>query len=100
MESSYDSFLEGALFKIKKQMIPCMLALLDKLDAKTQQQILNTYMSFTSDGIWGVRRVCMDRLPDFLSKLKSSDTEKLVAGLDFLIRSLQDESRWVKNQAF
>ena len=32
METSYDKFLQGALFKVKKQMIPCMLALLEHLD--------------------------------------------------------------------
>ena len=81
METSYDKFLQGALFKVKKQMIPCMLALLEHLDEQTQNKILDTFMTFTQDGIWGVRRVCMDKLPEFLQKLKSVDTDRLGGGL-------------------
>ena len=55
-------------------MIPCMLALIEHLDEQTQNKILDTYLEFTQDGIWGVRRVCMDKLPEFLEKLKSKDT--------------------------
>ena len=57
-------------------------------------------MTFASDSIWGVRRVCIELLPEFLNKIQESETEKLIAGLDFLERSLSDDSRWVKNQAF
>lgn len=42
----------------------------------------------------------MDLLPSFLNKLKPNDTERIAGCLDFLTKSLADESRWVKNQAF
>ena len=67
MESSFDSFLKGALFKIKKQMLPAMLAIKEHLDsAEWKKKILDTFMEYTQDGIWGVRRVCMDLLPEFI----------------------------------
>lgn len=41
-------------------------------------------MTFATDPIWGVRRVCIELLPDFLEKIKETETEQLVGGLDFL----------------
>ena len=57
-------------------------------------------MTFGADSIWGVRRVCIELLPDFLNKIKETETEQLIEGLEFLKCSLTDDSRWVKNQAF
>ena len=57
-------------------------------------------MTYSTDPIWGVRRVCIELLSGFLSKIAENETAELVAGLEFLKRSLRDESRWVKNQAF
>ena len=62
--------------------------------------MLTTYTLFSTDSIWGVRRVAIELLPQVLSLIKETDTEQLIAGLDFLKRSLTDESRWVKNQGF
>lgn len=101
LRSSFASFMDGALFKIKKQMLPCLLAISKHIDyAEFNSKVLATYMTFSADGIWGVRRVCIELLPDFLEKIKETETEKLIAGLDFLQRSFTDDSRWVKNQAF
>lgn len=97
----FESFMTEALFKIKKQMLPCLLAITKHIDYQEfKDKILATYMTFATDHIWGVRRVCIELLPDFLEKIKETETEQLVSGLDFLQRSLKDESRWVKNQAF
>ena len=82
-------------------MLPCLLAITKHIDYQEfKDKILATYMTFATDHIWGVRRVCIELLPDFLEKIKETETEQLVSGLDFLQRSLKDESRWVKNQAF
>ena len=54
-------------------------------------------MAFASDSIWGVRRVSIELLPQFLNMIKETETEELIAGLDFLKNSLSDDSRWVKN---
>ena len=93
--------MDGALFKIKKQMLPCLLAISKHIDpAEFKSKVLATYMQFSVDSIWGVRRVCIELLPDFLEKIKETETDQLIEGLEFLKRSLSDESRWVKNQAF
>lgn len=101
LSTSFAAFMDGALFKIKKQMLPCLLAVSKHIDYEEfQSKVLATYMQFASDSIWGVRRVCIELLPDFLEKIRESETDQLLQGLDFLKRSLADESRWVKNQAF
>ena len=35
LENSMDNFLDGALFKIKKQILPCILALSKHIDYTT-----------------------------------------------------------------
>ena len=101
LQSSFDSFMDGALFKIKKQMIPSLLAIAKHIDyADFQQKVLATYMEFAADPIWGVRRVAIELLPQVLSLISDNQTDELIGGLDFLQRSLSDDSRWVKNQAF
>ena len=98
LSTSFPVFMEGALFKIKKQMLPCLLAITKHIDySEFLTKVLGTYMTFSADSIWGVRRVCIELLPDFLEKIRESETDKLIAGLDFLQRSLTDDSRWVKN---
>ena len=98
LNSSFDSFMDGALFKVKKQMLPCLLAVAKHIDySDFQSKVLKTYMAFASDSIWGVRRVSIELLPQFLNMIKETETEELIAGLDFLKNSLADDSRWVKN---
>ena len=44
LENSMDSFLDGALFKIKKQILPCLLATAKHIDYMTfQQKVIGTY---------------------------------------------------------
>ena len=44
LENSMDTFLDGALFKIKKQILPCILALAKHVDYTTfQHKIFSTY---------------------------------------------------------
>ena len=57
-------------------------------------------MEFAADPIWGVRRVAIELLPQVLALINDNQTDELIGGLDFLQRSLSDDSRWVKNQAF
>ena len=98
LNTSFNTFMDGALFKIKKQMLPCLLAISKHIEySEFLTKVLGTYMAFASDSIWGVRRVCIELLPEFLDKIKETETEKLIAGLEFLKRSLTDDSRWVKN---
>ena len=44
LENSMDGFLDGALFKIKKQILPCLLATAKHIDYMTfQQKVIGTY---------------------------------------------------------
>ena len=101
LQSIFQPFLEGALFKTKKQILPCLLAISKHVDYSVfKSKVLATYMQFSSDSIWGVRRVAIELLPQVLGLIKDTETEALLAGLDFLKQTLSDESRWVKNQGF
>lgn len=53
----------GMLFKIKKFLLPTLLALSKHIPY--DQFILNVYdlfISFTKDDIWGVRKLCVEKL--------------------------------------
>jgi hypothetical protein len=62
--------------------------------------VYSSFMKFSLDDIWGVRKVCLERLHDLVKCIKATDVQKLRQCLDFLQASLTDQSRWVKNQAF
>lgn len=47
-----------------------------------------------------MRRVAIELLPEVLAKIEHTETENLLEGLEFLKKSLSDDSKWVKNQAF
>lgn len=48
LTTSFDSFMDGALFKIKKQLLPCLLAIAKHIDyADFVSKILATYMQFS-----------------------------------------------------
>ena len=101
LETSFEQFLDGALFKIKKQMMPCLLAIAKHVDYLTfQQKIMGTYQEFNRDPIWGVRRVSIEVMPEVIKKLKPNETELIIECLVSLKLALSDESKWVKNQAF
>jgi hypothetical protein len=75
----YGQLIEGALFKVKKFVVPCMLALskhisYDLFKTKFVAQLLK----FTTDPIWGVRRVCIENMPKFIEKLKASETATFI----------------------
>lgn len=63
-------------------------------------RVCTTYFMFSNDSIWGVRRVSIELLPQFLEKLKPTETDRLCEGLNILIKSIKDDSKWVRNQAF
>ena len=50
LNQSFASFMDGALFKIKKQMLPCLLAIAKQVDyADFKDKILSTYMTYSED---------------------------------------------------
>ena len=70
LNGSFETFMEGALFKVKKQMLPCLLAIAKHVDYSVfQTKILKTYLKFAEDPIWGVRRVSIELLPQFLNMI-------------------------------
>jgi hypothetical protein len=89
------------LFKIKKFLLPTLLACSKHLPPGVFDSVIyQTFMKFALDDIWGVRKVCLERLHDLVKSIGEGDSQKLRQSLDFLQASLSDASRWVKNQAF
>jgi hypothetical protein len=89
------------LFKIKKFLLPTLIAASKHLSYdKFISIVYTTFMKFAHDDIWGVRKVCLERLHDVVKKLEVKDAIKLRQCLEFLTISLSDTSRWVRNQAF
>ena len=79
LNTHFDNFLEGALFKIKKHLIPCMLAISKHTSYDVlKSKIISQYVKFTNDPIWGVRRVSVEIMPKFIEKLKPSETKILI----------------------
>lgn len=101
LQTCYEPFMKNAMFKVKKQLLPCLLAISKHMPYEVYSKtIMTNYFNFSKDGIWGVRRVSIELLPQFLEKLKETETERLCQGLAFLTSSLDDDSKWVRNQAF
>ena len=89
------------LFKIKKFLLPTLIAVSKHLQYERFVLVVyTTFMRFANDDIWGVRKVCLEKLHDLVKRLDPLDIQKQRQCLDFLTSSLTDSSRWVKNQAF
>lgn len=51
------------LFKIKKFLLPTLLAVAKHISyEKFVDKVYNTFIKFSQDEIWGVRRVCIEKL--------------------------------------
>jgi hypothetical protein len=87
---------EGALFKLKKHMIPCLLSIARHLPQETKL-ILSTVVKFHTDPIWGVRKVLIEQLPRIAELM--TDQQSLLQCLSILEAALKDESKWVRSQA-
>lgn len=71
VSSFYGELLQGALFKVKKFLIPCMLALAKHLPYEVfREKFVAQFLKFNADPIWGVRRVCIENMPKLIEKLK------------------------------
>ena len=89
------------LFKVKKQLLPCLLSLANNIDYELfLKHTFDTFKVFSTDCIWGVRKLCLEVCPAVIEKLNSSETERLSFCLQFLETSLSDESKWVRSQAY
>lgn len=89
------------LFKVKKTLLPCLLAVGNHISYELfVKHVFDTFSTFCSDQIWGVRKVCLEVLPELIAQIKATEHDKLLFCLDFLAKSLSDDSKWVRNQAY
>jgi len=89
------------LFKVKKQILPCLIAISKHISYELfQEKVLTTFVEYCSDEIWGVRRVCLEILPEIIKLLQPTETTSMIKLIDFVKKSFTDSSKWVKNQAF
>ena len=101
LEHHLEDICENMLFKIKKFLLPALIAISPHLssDVFVEKVSTDTFKQFNTDEIWGVRKVCIEHLPNLLKHLKGDDKERLNECIDFFQRCLVDTNRWVKNQA-
>ena len=88
------------LFKIKKFLLPALIAISKHLDYETfTNKVYSTFQQFNLDDIWGVRKVCIENLANLIKYLKPSEITKIQDCVEFFKRCLSDSNRWVKNQS-
>ena len=89
------------LFKVKKQLLPALLAVGHHIDYDLfLKHPFDTFKVFSTDCVYGVRKMCLDVLPPLIEKLDTNETERLSFCLDFLATSLNDESKHVRLVAY
>jgi hypothetical protein len=70
---------DGALFKVKKYMIPCIFSIAPSLSYDSFKAIcVGLFLKSTTDLIWGVRRVCLENMSKLIDLLKPTETEILI----------------------
>jgi hypothetical protein len=58
------------LFKIKKFMLPALIAVSKVITySRFIEVVFPLYISFTKDEIWGVKKVCIERMPEIIGLL-------------------------------
>ena len=88
------------LFKIKKFLLPALIAISKHLDYDIfTEKVYGTFKEFNQDEIWGTRKVCIEKLSSLIKNLKKDEFEKLGECIEFFKRCLNDSNRWVKAQA-
>jgi len=69
---------KGMLFKIKKFLLPMLLASSKHLPHdRFILTVYTTFLKFSLDDIWGVRKVCLERLHDLVKLIRPNDLQKL-----------------------
>jgi hypothetical protein len=62
------------LFKIKKFLLPTLLAIAKHISYdKFVSNIYPYFIKFSADEIWGVRKVCLEKLLDFIKIIKPAE---------------------------
>lgn len=86
------------LFKIKKFLLPALLSIANHIDYNIFiSTIYPIFIKFSTDDIWGVRKVCVEKLKDLIILLKYTEYERLKECVTFLNLCFNDTSKWVKS---
>ena len=98
IRENLEKFTKGMLFKIKKFLLPTLIAISQYLEYEIfTKEVFSLFLQFTKDDIWGVRKVCVELTMPILKLVKNDDFENIKECVDFMEKSLNDSSRWVKN---
>lgn len=84
-------FKKGMLFKMKKFLLPTLIAISPFLDYDMfVKEVFSLFWEFTEDEIWGVRKVCVELTLPMIKLIKDSDLERLKLCINFIEKSLND----------
>jgi len=98
LESYVEDLKSGMLFKIKKFLLPALIAMSKHLDQQTfVDKVYSEFIDFKNDDVWGVRKVCIENTSELIKYIDHTDIEKLRECFMFFKKSLSDPNRWVKN---
>jgi hypothetical protein len=88
------------LYKIKKFLFPALISISRHLDYEVfNTKVYGTFLKFKDDEIWGVRKVCIEKLSSLIKCLKVEEFDKMKECVEFFKKSLVDTNKWVKTQA-
>ena len=77
MSRHLESIQNDALFKIKKFLLPALIAISKHLDYETFiEKVYGTFREFNTDEIWGTRKVCIEKLANLIKHIKCHEIEK------------------------
>lgn len=77
MERHLESIQTDALFKIKKFLLPALIAISKHLDYQTFiDKVYATFKLFNCDEIWGTRKVCIEKLSNLIKHIKHDEIDK------------------------
>jgi hypothetical protein len=72
------------LFRIKKYLLPALVGMAKHLEYPTIiSSMYSSFVQFTKDEVWGVRKTCIESLPKIVPLLKISETEKFSECVNF-----------------
>mmetsp|Transcript_39605 Transcript_39605/g.60608 ORF Transcript_39605/g.60608 Transcript_39605/m.60608 type:complete len:92 (-) Transcript_39605:2059-2334(-) len=88
------------LFKIKKFLMPALIAVAEHLNYTTfVDKVYGSFITFSKDDIWGVRKVCVENMAKLITLIRKDEIDKFKECAEFFKKALNDQNRWVKNQA-
>jgi hypothetical protein len=89
------------LFKVKKFLLPTLISISKHIKYDYFiKKVFTIFEKFTTDDIWGVRKVCMEHLKSIIETLKPDETKRLIVCIEFMKKCMADTSKWVKNCSY